>query len=62
MYIAISAAVSYTKVAIVTQLHSHEKDRDSALFLAGIAVQLGSLLGAVLFFFLVNSAKVFHYS
>ena len=60
VYIAISAVVSYTKVDIVTQLHSQE-DRDSALFLAGIVVQLGSLLGAVLFFFLVNSANIFHY-
>ena len=60
MHIAISAVVSYTKVAVVTQLHSCEKDRDSALLLGGIAVQLGSLLGALLFFFLVNYAKIFH--
>ena len=56
---AISALVSYTKVGVVVQLHDKERDQDTALLLAGIVTQLGSLLGAVLFFILVYYANIF---
>lgn len=60
--VAISVIVSYMKVGSIVQLHTNNGDRDTALLLAGVAFQLGSLLGAVLFFLLVYYADIFHYS
>jgi len=59
--VAISAVVSYTKVGVAVQLYVQGRDKDSALLLAGIVTQLGSLLGAVLFFVLVYYTTIFRF-
>ena len=51
-YVIIAALTSYTKLSIVVQLH-HNDSNDVALFVAGAVTQLGSLIGAILFLFLV---------
>lgn len=50
---------SYTKVTIAVTLHSDKVAPDVALILNGLCTQLGSLLGAVLFFNLVYSTHLF---
>ena len=57
--VCVSGLVSYTKVGVVVQLHAREKDKDTALLLAGVVTQLSSLVGAVVLFALVNYTQVF---
>lgn len=59
-HVAMSAIVSYAKVSIAVQLHSSEQQSGTALFLAGLVTQLGSLLGAVLSFCIVNYGGIFN--
>ena len=59
MNVAISALVAYAKVGVVVQLHTQAQERDTALLLAGLVTQLGSMLGAVLFFVLVYFTDIF---
>lgn len=60
MNIAISSLASYAKVGAAVQLHSNAQgNRDTLLFLAGIVTQIGSLLGALLFYVLVYYTDVF---
>ena len=59
VYIAIQVVVSYIKVSLVVLLHTQAADRDSALILVGVAIQLGSMFGAVLFFLLVIFTDIF---
>lgn len=58
-YIAVSAITSYTKLSVVVQLH-HTDNNDVALFIAGTVTQLGSLIGAVVFFFLVYFTNIYN--
>ena len=57
--IAVAALVSYAKVGAVVQLHSSQTDRDTALMLAGVVTQIGSLVGSLLFFVLVYYTDAF---
>ena len=57
--VAISLLVSYAKVGMVVQLHSYHGNQDAALLMGGVATQLGSLAGAVLFFFIVYFTDAF---
>ncbi len=57
--VSISGLVAYAKVGAVVQLHTRQDNRDVALLLAGLITQLGSLLGAVLFFVLVYFTNIF---
>lgn len=59
MNIAVAALVSYAKVGAVVQLHCSQSDKDTALLLAGVVTQIGSVLGALLFFVLVYYTNVF---
>lgn len=54
--VSIAGLVAYAKVGAVVQLHV---DGDIALYLAGLVTQLGSLLGALLFFVLVYYTNLF---
>ena len=57
MNVLITGIVSYTKVGVVAKLHSSTQDKDTALLLAGIVTQIGSTLGAVVFFFVSKKFK-----
>ena len=57
--IAVTALVSYAKVGAIVQLHSSQADRDTALMLAGVVTQIGSLVGSLLFFVLVYYTDAF---
>ena len=59
VYAVFSAVVAYAKVSLVVMLHGQGTDRDSALFLVGVVIQLGSFFGAVLFFCLVYYTSLF---
>ena len=61
MNVAIGALASYAKVGIAVQLHADKSNKDAALLANGILTQLGSLLGALLFFVLVNFTNLFSY-
>ena len=60
VHVALSAVVAYSKVSLVVLLHAQTADRDSALFLVGVAIQLGAVCGAVLFFCLVYYTALFN--
>lgn len=49
--------ISYTKLTISTIMRDHGK---RALFWCGICIQIGSCIGALVMFPLVNIAKLFH--
>lgn len=51
--------VTYTKVGIAVIMHNDPVNNDTALLLNGISTQLGSLLGALLFFCLVYYTSIF---
>ena len=57
--VCVASLLSYCKLSIVVQLHNSEQDNGTALFLAGSVTQIGSLIGAVIFFVLVNYTNVF---
>ena len=59
VYVVFKAVVAYTKVSLVVLLHNQGADRDSALFLVGVVIQLGSFLGALLLFSLVYFTDLF---
>ena len=59
-YIGVAALASYTKLSIVVNLH-HNQNNDITLFVAGAATQLGSLIGAVIFFILVYFTNIYVY-
>ena len=54
-----NGVVAYSKVGLVILLHGQGSERDSALFLVGVVIQLGSFVGAVIFFCLVYFANIF---
>ena len=54
------ALVSYSKVSLVVILHGQGTDRDSALFLVGVVIQLGAFLGAVVFFVLIYFTDLYN--
>ena len=57
-YVAVTAITSYTKLSVVVQLH-HNDNNDVALFIAGAVTQIGSLVGAILFFILVYFTSIY---
>ena len=59
MYVLFSGIEAYTKVGLVVLVHGQGTDRDSALFLLGVVIQLGSFSGAILFFCLVYYTSLF---
>ena len=59
--IIVSASSSYAKVSIAFQLYADKTSRDLALLMNGVFTQLGSLIGAVLFFSLVYFTSVFQH-
>lgn len=60
VYVVFSGMVAYSKVGLVVLVHGQGKDRDTALFLVGVAIQLGSFFGAILFFCLVYYTNLFN--
>ena len=48
----VAALAAYIKLSIMVQLHGQSSNH-LALFIAGVVVQLSSLIGALLFFVLV---------
>lgn len=58
--IAISAMIAYIKVGVTVQLHSYS-EKNLALTVGGVVNQLGSLIGAMLFFGLVNYTDIFEH-
>ena len=58
VFIAAAGLSAYVKLSIVVQLHCKENN-DVTLFIAGAVTQLGSLLGAILFFVLVYFTDVY---
>ena len=59
VYVTLNAVVAYSKVGLVVLLHGQGTDRDSALFLVGVVIQLGSFFGAILFFCLIYYTSLF---
>lgn len=59
VHVTLSAVVAYSKVSLVVQLHAQVTDRDAALVLVAVVIQLGSLFGAILFFCLVYYTSLF---
>lgn len=59
MNVIVNATASYAKVGIAFQLHADQTSKDLALLMNGVFTQLGSLLGAVLFFCLVYFTHIF---
>jgi len=57
--VGVASLVAYCKLSIAVQLHSSSHDSGTALFLAGCVTQLGSLIGALLFFVLVYYTNTF---
>ena len=57
--VAIGALSSYAKVGVAVQLHADKINKDVALLANGVFTQLGSMLGALLFFILVNFTDLF---
>lgn len=58
--VAISSMVAYVKVGVTVQLHSYS-EKNLALTVGGVVNQLGSLLGAMLFFGLVYYTNIFEH-
>ena len=50
------ATLTYTKVSIARTLKDYGK---AALVICGGSIQVGSLIGAVIFYFLVNNTPIF---
>ena len=57
--VIISVTSSYAKIGIVFQLHADQTNKGLALLMNGVFTQLGSLLGAILFFCLVYFTGIF---
>ena len=51
-----TSTLSYTKVSIARTLKDYGK---ASLILCGISIQIGSCIGAVVFYFLVNNTTIF---
>lgn len=57
-WILFTGLISYIKLSIASVLRKEKKDR--ALFWCGAVQQMGSAVGAIFIFFLVNFSDVFH--